>query len=81
MNYYKEPVNISNTLKRDLTSCNKDTYLLGRLAEGRLFYPGSETNEPISVIKGGYSTIFYLESLSDIPKPIQTYFSNLTDEL
>lgn len=80
MNFYKEPINISNTLKRDLTSCNKDTYLLGRLAEGRLFYPGSETNEPISTIKGGYSTIFYLESLSDIPKPIQTYFSNLTDE-
>lgn len=81
MNLYREPVNISNTVKRELKSCEDNTYILGRLAEGYAYYPASETQEVISTMKGGYSVVFYLEALSDIPNPIKSYFSNISDEV
>lgn len=77
MNNYKENKSISGNQKRDLTSCNQNTYILGKLAEGLTFYPGADYPDSITTAIDGSLAVFYLEALSDIPQPIKSYFSEL----
>lgn len=82
MNYYKDNIYASPKTLRELQACNKDTFLLGKLAEGRSYYPASETNEMISMMKGGgYSVVFHLEAVSTVPDAIEETFESTLEGL
>lgn len=59
--------------KVELMKCT-EAYILGTLAVNEAFYPGGETNEPVTYIKNGVDPIFYLKPLSEEPLPVSEYF-------
>ena len=62
--------------KNALINCN-DCFMLGTLIKHADYYPSSDEQQPVSVMKGSDNIIFYIRPLSTEPEPVKQLLDSI----